>query len=52
MIISDPEDNLWEAVLLVWLVTYGFAGLTLAEIEMHVSRVLPNQMQLKEIENQ
>jgi len=34
-ITTNIGDNLWESILLVFLVTYGFMGLTLAEIEMH-----------------
>ena len=37
MILSEKDDKLLESMVLVFLVTYGFMGLTLAEIEMHVS---------------
>lgn len=43
-IISDKDDNIWEATILVFLVTYGFMGLTLAEIEMHVSTAVAQQI--------
>jgi predicted membrane chloride channel (bestrophin family) len=32
---SDEEKNLFGSVFLVFLITYGFMGLTLAETEMH-----------------
>ena len=35
VLISDPKSNLWEATAMVFLITYGFAGLLLAEVEMH-----------------
>mmetsp|Transcript_27900 Transcript_27900/g.81962 ORF Transcript_27900/g.81962 Transcript_27900/m.81962 type:complete len:139 (-) Transcript_27900:106-522(-) len=34
-ITTNIGDTFWESTLLVFLVTYGFMGLTLAEIEMH-----------------
>jgi predicted membrane chloride channel (bestrophin family) len=35
VLISDPKTNLLEATTMVFLITFGFAGLTLAEVEMH-----------------
>ena len=35
VLISDRKSNMWEATAMVFLITYGFAGLTLAEVEMH-----------------
>ena len=34
-VLNTHKDELYEAMFLVFLVTYGFMGLTLAEIEMH-----------------
>jgi len=34
-ILSSHQTELYEAIFLVFLVTYGFMGLTLAEIELH-----------------
>jgi len=34
-VLRDHKEGLYEAIFLVFLVTYGFMGLTLVEIELH-----------------